>query len=73
MSYLVPMGEVASASGLTTDRIRLWERRHGWPMPAARDASGERLYTIEQLYEIRRVARLVRLGGRIGRLVPVRG
>jgi DNA-binding transcriptional MerR regulator len=70
MNDLVPLSEIMRATGLTADQLRMWDRRYGWPKAVGRGERGERLYTIEQLYKIRHVARMIKLGGRISELVP---
>lgn len=54
--------------GLSKDVLRVWERRYGFPSPA-RDARGERLYTVEQVRRLRLVKRLMDQGMRPGRLL----
>jgi len=56
-------------TGLSKDTLRVWERRYGFPAPA-RDALGERAYTLEQVEKLRLVKRLMDAGHRPGRIVP---
>lgn len=55
-------------TGLSKDVLRMWERRYGFPVPA-RDAHGERLYSIEQLERLRLIKRLMDQGHRPGKLI----
>jgi methanogenic corrinoid protein MtbC1 len=57
-------------TGLSKDTLRVWERRYGFPTPA-RDATGERAYTLEQVEKLRIVKRLLDAGHRPGRIVPL--
>jgi hypothetical protein len=60
--------EVANLTGLTPDRLRVWERRYEVVRPA-RQANGYRAYTADQVALLRAFARLVGRGARIGELV----
>jgi methanogenic corrinoid protein MtbC1 len=55
-------------TGLSKDTLRVWERRYGFPAPA-RDATGERAYTVDQLEKLRLIKRLMDAGHRPGRVV----
>jgi DNA-binding transcriptional MerR regulator len=57
----VKIGQLASASGVSIDTIRFYERRGVLPAPP-RTASGYRLYTDASVTRIRRARRLQRLG-----------
>lgn len=57
-------------TGLSKDTLRVWERRYGFPSPL-RDAAGERAYTLEQVDKLRVVKRLLDVGHRPGRIVPL--
>ena len=57
-------------TGLSKDTLRVWERRYGFPSPQ-RDAAGERAYTLEQVAKLRIVKRLLDVGHRPGRIVPL--
>jgi methanogenic corrinoid protein MtbC1 len=57
-------------TGLSKDTLRVWERRYGFPMPA-RDAIGERAYSLEQVDKLRVLKRLLDAGHRPGRIVPL--
>jgi methanogenic corrinoid protein MtbC1 len=57
-------------TGLSKDTLRVWERRYGFPVPA-RDAFGERAYTLEEVDKLRVIKRLMDAGHRPGRIVPL--
>lgn len=67
----LPFASIAAAerdTGLSKDTLRVWERRYGFPDPA-RDESGERLYSREQIDRLRLLKRLVDAGERPGRVM----
>ena len=51
----------AELTGLTAPQLRVWEKRYGVPQPRRSD-SRYRLYSDEDLVELREMARLVRTG-----------
>lgn len=55
-------------TGLSKDTLRVWERRYNFPLPA-RDAHGERVYSREQVEQLRAIKRLLDLGHRPGKVV----
>lgn len=55
-------------TGLSKDTLRVWERRYGFPRPA-RDASGERVYSREQVDKLRLLKRLLDQGHRPGKII----
>ena len=57
-------------TGLSKDTLRVWERRYGFPSPK-RDASGERLYSPQEIEQLRVLKRLVDAGERPGRLMSL--
>ena len=59
--------EVAELTGLSTARLRAWERRYDVVRPE-RQANGYRAYTASQVALLRAFARLVNAGERIGDL-----
>ncbi|MEO0651402.1 MAG: MerR family transcriptional regulator [Planctomycetota bacterium] len=65
---LLSIGELAQATGISPDTIRVWERRYGVPEPV-RLPSGHRRYTPEQLRWLRRVVEAVSLGHRPSSIV----
>jgi len=65
---LVSIGGLAAATGISTDAIRVWERRYGRPEPI-RLPSGHRRYTTEQIRWLRRVAEALAAGHRPSHVV----
>ncbi|MGZ9066405.1 MAG: MerR family transcriptional regulator, partial [Burkholderiales bacterium] len=61
---------VERSTGLSKDTLRLWERRYGFPTPE-RDVNGERVYAQAQVDRLRLIKRLMDLGHRPGRLMPL--
>lgn len=57
-------------TGLSKDTLRVWERRYGFPAPQ-RDASGERAYSLAEVEKLRVLKRLLDVGHRPGRIVPL--
>lgn len=57
-------------TGLSKDTLRVWERRYGFPAPQ-RDASGERAYSLADVEKLRVLKRLLDVGHRPGRIVPL--
>jgi hypothetical protein len=57
-------------TGLSKDTLRVWERRYGFPAPQ-RDASGERAYSLSDVEKLRVLKRLLDVGHRPGRIVPL--
>lgn len=66
----LPIAAVERDTGLSKDTLRIWERRYGFPSPL-RDALGERAYTLAQVEKLRIVKRLLDVGHRPGRIVPL--
>jgi hypothetical protein len=60
--------QVAHLTGLTTERLRAWERRYAVVRPARR-ANGYRTYTTRQVALLRVFAQLIEDGARIGDLI----
>jgi methanogenic corrinoid protein MtbC1 len=57
-------------TGLSKDTLRVWERRYGFPAPQ-RDAGGERAYSLADVDKLRVLKRLLDVGHRPGRIVPL--
>ena len=57
------IGALSAATGIPVDTIRSWERRYGFPV-AERKPSGHRLYPLEAVSRLRRVAEAMRRGHR---------
>jgi DNA-binding transcriptional MerR regulator/methylmalonyl-CoA mutase cobalamin-binding subunit len=64
------IGSVERDTGLSKDTLRVWERRYGFPQPL-RDATGERVYPVDQVERLRLIARLVNAGQRPGQVVAL--
>ena len=57
------IGDVAEATGISSDTLRMWERRYGRPVPV-RLPSGHRRYSTDQVRWLRRVAEALSRGHR---------
>lgn len=64
------IADVERDTGLGKDTLRVWEKRYGFPVPT-RDAQGERLYPTEQVHHLRLIKRLLDVGHRPGKVVPL--
>jgi DNA-binding transcriptional MerR regulator len=64
----VSIGRLSAETGVSTERLRIWERRYGNPRPV-RLPSGHRRYSWEQVRRLRRVAELIARGERPGELL----
>ena len=64
------IAEVERETGLGKDTLRVWERRYGFPVPM-RDPLGERAYPEDQLQRLRLLKRLLDVGHRPGKVVPL--
>lgn len=62
-SSLLSIGDICSETGLSSDVVRVWERRYGFPMPV-RLPSGHRRYRTEDLHRLRLIAEAVASGHR---------
>ncbi len=62
------IGDVAKATGISVDTIRVWERRYGRPVPV-RIPSGHRRYTSDHIRWLRRVAEALARGNRPAKVV----
>jgi hypothetical protein len=67
---LFSIAAVERDTGLSKDTLRVWERRYGFPTPA-RDAQGEREYSLAEVEKLRLMRRLMEAGHRPGRLVQL--
>ncbi len=64
------IGDVAAATGLTVETIRIWERRYGRPK-GIRLPSGHRRYSDADVRWLRRVAEALANGFRPAKIVPL--
>ncbi|HEX4597264.1 MAG TPA: MerR family transcriptional regulator, partial [Burkholderiaceae bacterium] len=55
-------------TGLSKDTLRVWERRYSFPLPA-RDSSGERVYSRQEVEKLRVLKRLLDQGHRPGKVI----
>lgn len=62
------IAELAEKVGVMAETLRVWERRYGFPNPG-RDANGKRLYSAEDLVQLRLINGLLALGYRPGNVV----
>lgn len=69
-TLLHSIGDVAKATGLSVDTLRVWERRYGGPVPV-RLPSGHRRYLDEHVLWLRRVCEAIALGHRPSQVVPI--
>ena len=70
MTWIHTISDIERDTGIAKDRLRVWERRYGFPEPQ-RDDTDERLYDDAQLFRLRLIKRLLDLGERAGRVVPL--
>ncbi len=57
-------------TGLSKDTLRVWERRYRFPLPA-RDTSGERVYSRQDVEKLRVLKRLLDQGHRPGKVISL--
>jgi DNA-binding transcriptional MerR regulator/methylmalonyl-CoA mutase cobalamin-binding subunit len=62
------IGALARATGISIETLRTWERRYGYPVPE-RKASGHRVYPIESVARLRRIAAALACGHRAREVV----
>lgn len=62
------IGQAADATGISSETLRIWERRYGKPEPIRRP-SGHRRYTREQVIWLRQIGELIARGHRPGIVV----
>jgi len=67
-SAVMSIAAVERDTGLSKDTLRVWERRYGFPLPA-RDASGERAYSSQDVDKLRAIRRLLDAGHRPGKII----
>lgn len=64
------ISDVERDTGIAKETLRVWERRYAFPQPQ-RDANGERIYPQAQVQRLRQVKRLIDLGYRPGKIMPL--
>lgn len=62
------IGALSAAIGIPVDTIRSWERRYGFPV-AERTLSGHRVYPLETVTRLRRIAEAMRRGHRAAQVL----
>ncbi len=62
------IGALSRATGIPIDTLRTWERRYGFPVPE-RKPSGHRVYSVDAVIRLRRIAEALALGHRAGEVV----
>ena len=70
MTWIYTISDIERDTGIAKDRLRVWERRYGFPLPQ-RDETQERVYDEDQLLRLRLIKRLLDVGMRAGRVVPM--
>jgi methanogenic corrinoid protein MtbC1 len=70
MEELLSIGDVAEATALSVDTIRVWERRYGRPQPV-RLPSGHRRYRESDVRWLRRIAEALARGHRPSKVIPL--
>ncbi len=63
------IGALSRATGIAIDTLRTWERRYGFPVPQ-RKPSGHRVYPLESVVRLRRIAEALAMGHRAAEAVP---
>jgi MerR family transcriptional regulator, light-induced transcriptional regulator len=66
---LLSIGALSAATGIPVETIRTWERRYGFPVPE-RKPSGHRLYRLDLVPRLRRVAQAIGRGHRAAEVLP---
>lgn len=61
---------VSAEAGIAKEVLRKWETRYGFPVPV-RDASGNRVYTADQVRRLKLIRKLLDDGLRPGQIVPL--
>jgi methanogenic corrinoid protein MtbC1 len=67
---MLSIAAVERDTGISKDTLRVWERRYHFPNPL-RDANDDRVYPADQIEKLRLIKRLLDLGHRPGRIVPL--
>jgi methanogenic corrinoid protein MtbC1 len=64
----LPIAAVERETGLGKDVLRVWEKRYGFPQPI-RDSSGDRVYSLAQVQQLKLLSRLLSVGMRPSKVV----
>jgi methanogenic corrinoid protein MtbC1 len=62
------IGALSRATGVAVETLRTWEGRYGFPVPE-RKPSGHRVYPLQAVPRLRRIAQALALGHRAGQVV----
>jgi methanogenic corrinoid protein MtbC1 len=62
------IGALGKATGIAVETLRTWENRYGFPIPR-RKPSGHRVYPIDAVPRLRRIAQALSRGHRAGQVV----
>jgi DNA-binding transcriptional MerR regulator/methylmalonyl-CoA mutase cobalamin-binding subunit len=62
------IGALARATGIAVETLRTWENRYGFPVPE-RKPSGHRVYPLDAVPRLRRIAEALAFGHRAGQVV----
>jgi DNA-binding transcriptional MerR regulator/methanogenic corrinoid protein MtbC1 len=62
------IGALSRSTGIAVETLRTWENRYGFPVPR-RKPSGHRVYPVEAVPRLRRIAGALTLGHRAGQVV----
>jgi DNA-binding transcriptional MerR regulator/methylmalonyl-CoA mutase cobalamin-binding subunit len=62
------IGALGKATGIAVETLRTWENRYGFPVPE-RKPSGHRVYPLEAVPRLRRIAEALSRGHRAGQVV----
>jgi len=62
------IGALSRATGIAVETLRTWESRYGFPVPE-RKPSGHRVYPLDAVPRLRRIAEALALGHRAGQVV----
>lgn len=63
------IGALSRSTGVPVETLRTWENRYGFPVPR-RKPSGHRVYALEAVPRLRRIAQAISQGHRAGQVVP---
>ncbi len=63
------IGALSRTAEISVETLRTWERRYGYPAPE-RKASGHRVYPLESVPRLRRIAQALAFGHRAREVVP---
>lgn len=70
MTTLWSIAQTSVESGIAKEVLRKWETRYGFPVPL-RDGNGNRLYTDQQLGQLKLIRKLLNQGLRPAQVVPL--